>query len=277
MRRAAPRDARPSALVDSVVAQATAIRAAGGVPVLLPLPALSIARAPASVYVDVYGAIVRAVDGPLLVHWLGPAFHPDLAGYFPGESFRRVLALDPSKVRGAKVSLLDPALEIAVRREILPRGQIVLTGDDWHFAALIEGTAPGAPPGETTIGPWRVALGDWSHALLGVLDAIAAPFSRALDALGRTDVAGYRAIARPCEALGAHLFEEPTRHYKAGLAFLAWLNGLQPSFALANREDRARSAAHLRRAADLAAACGAIDDPAAAAARLARLDAELTR
>lgn len=267
------RVSRASDLVGAVVYQASAIRAAGGVPMLLPLPHLSLAKAAEDEYVDVYGAVIRSLEGPLFVHWLGAAFHPALAGYFPGESFRRILEIDPGKVRGAKVSLLDPALEVAVRRECRARGQIVLTGDDWHFAALIEGN--GAADGAASIGPWRVALGDFSHALLGVLDAIARPFSRALAALEAGDRALYRSIAGPCEALGAFLFGEPTRHYKAGLAFLSYLNGLQENFLLVNREDRARDAAHYRKAAALAAACGAIEDGHRAAERLARLEDSL--
>ncbi len=268
-------DAPRAALVDTVVRQAAVISEAGGVPILLPLPQLSLARADERAYLDVYGAIVRQVEAPVFVHFLGEAFHPDLRGYFPGESFRRVLEIDPSKVRGAKISLLDAALEVEIRRECRTREQVVLTGDDWHFASLVEGFGP--PDGETRIGQWHVALGDFSHALLGILDAISEPFSRAIAALAAGDGARYRDIALPCEALGAHLFEEPTRHYKSGLAFLAWLSGRRENFLLVNREDRARDAAHFRRAADLAIACGAVADVPLARERLAKLAAEITR
>ena len=269
-------------LVDGVVHQAKFIAAQGGIPVILPMPWLSQQRRGERDYVDVYGAIIAALDGPLFLHWLGPMFLPALAGYFPGDSFTRVLALDPGKVRGAKLSLLDDGLELRVRRELLGRQQIVLTGDDFHFGRLllggeVAGPPPPVPPpveGHTLIGRHQVALGDFSHALLGVFDAIAVPAGVALALLAQGDGRRCQQIMERCELLGRHLFAPPTQHYKAGLAFLAWLNGLQDNALLINREDRARDAAHYRRCAELAAACGALQDLPRARARLrAFLDA----
>ncbi|MFO1077824.1 MAG: DUF993 family protein [Planctomycetota bacterium] len=256
----------PQDLVDGVAFQARAIQQCGGIPVILPMPWLSTHNAKAATYVDVYRGIVGRLDGPLLVHWLGPMFLPSLDGYFPDDSFARVMALDRAKVRGCKLSLLDDALELRVRRELLPHDQIVLTGDDFHFGRLMlggdpRGPAPASPPPIerwTTIGGRDVALGDFSHALLGVLDGIAAPASRALAALARGDAATFLAIMGPCEELGRHVFAPPTQHYKAGLAWLAWRNGLQPNAMLVNREDLARDAAHYARCDELARACGAL-------------------
>lgn len=255
-------------LVDGVVAQAEFIESQGGIPVILPMPWLSRNAAAPDVYLDVYRAIVAQVRGPVFVHWLGAMFLPALAGYFPGDSFRRVMALDPGKVRGCKLSLLDADLEVAVRRELLPRDQIVLTGDDFHFARTILGGDPGGPPPATPppVQRWTrvagrdVALGDFSHALLGILDAIALPARQALDRLAAGDAAGFLEVMSPCEALGRHVFAEPTQHYKAGLAFLAMLNGLQDQCLLVNGEERARDRAHLLRCADLARAAGAVRD-----------------
>jgi hypothetical protein len=254
----------PAALADAMVEQCAFIAGHGGVPVILPMPALSLQRAAPEVYLDVYGAILAQVRGPVIVHWLGPMFLPALEGYFPGDSFLRVMALDPAKARACKLSLLDTELEVRVRREILPRDQFVLTGNDFHFARLILGGDPSSPPpvAPPPVARWtefagrEVALGDFSHALLGVLDAVAAPARRALDALACGDAAEYLRVMGPCEELGQCLFQPPASAYKAGLAYLAWLGGHQPDFILPNRADLARDRAHALRLADLARRAG---------------------
>lgn len=260
-----PHAATVAALVDAVVDQCAYVSQFGGVPVILPMPWLSMNDAGADVYVDAYGAIFEQVQGPVFVHWLGEMFLPSLRGYFPGDSFTRVMALAPHVARGCKISLLNPQREVAIRRELLTRDQIVLTGDDFHFARTILGGDPvGAPPTAppriarwTEIGGRRVALGDFSHALLGIFDAIAVPAQRALAALERGDVAEYLRIMAPCEALGRHVFEEPTQHYKAGLAFLSWLNGRQPDFRLPANAEQRRDRRHLQNCIGLAFACKA--------------------
>lgn len=256
----------PADLVDAVVEQCVFIAAHGGVPVILPMPWLSLNGAAPAAYLEVYGAIFRQVRGPVIVHWLGPMFLPTLTGYFPGDSFSKVMALEPAKARACKLSLLDAALEVRIRRELLPRDQFVLTGDDFHFARLILGGDPVAPapalppPVErwTEFAGQLVALGDFSHALLGVLDAIAAPAGRALTALTRNDAAEFLRHMAPCEALGQHLFQTPTSSYKAGLAFLAWRSGLQPEFLMPNGAEGLRAADHYARAEETARAAGAL-------------------
>jgi hypothetical protein len=251
-------------LAAGVAEQCAFIAAAGGVPVLLPMPWLSAHGADEETFVDAYARILARVDGPVIVHWLGAMFLPALSGYFPGASFRRVMALDPAKVRGAKLSLLDPAREIELRRELGARDQILFTGDDLHFARLILGGGLEGEPGAQTVERWtelagrRVALGDFSHAMLGILDGIAAPAADALARLDAGDVAGYLARMLPCEALGRHLFAPPARHYKAGLAHLAHVAGLQTNAMLVNHAERARDAAHYAQAAELARAAGAL-------------------
>jgi len=262
-------------LIDGVVLQARTIQAAGGDVILLPLAWLPQSGAREADYVEVYGAIIAELDGPLAVHWLGAMFLPELAGYFPGDSFTRIMALDPEKVRAAKLSLLDAEREVRLRRELAARDQVMLTGDDFHFAHLILGgdttsTSPAVPEvsGTTHFGERAVATGDFSHALLGVLDCIAEPASIALQLLARGDGAGYLALMEPCEALGRAVFEPPTAHYKAGLAFLAWLNGLQPNAMLVNHEERTRDRDHYLRVTELAARAGALRDAKLAARRL---------
>ena len=269
-----PEVSSKASLIDGVLYQVEHICSAGGWPILLPLLWLPRNGCDESDYVEVYEAIIREAEGPLFVHWLGDMFLPELRGYFPGDSFSRILALDPPKVRGAKLSLLDDPLELRVRRELLERDQIVLTGDDLHFARLIlGGDTTGSPRAakverRARIGDRSIPLGDFSHALFGVLNGIAEPASVAFGFLSMGDTSRYLELMEPCEALGHWLFREPTRHYKAGLAFLAWLNGLQNNFLLVNREDRARDLDHYWRAAELAARAGALCDASLAAERL---------
>ncbi|MEO6594823.1 MAG: DUF993 family protein [Planctomycetota bacterium] len=259
-------------LVDAVVEQCAFISSHGGIPVILPMPWLCAQGASENDYVEVYAAIVRQVQGPVFVHWLGEMFLPALRGYFPGESFHRVMALDPAVVRGCKLSLLDAAFEVRVRAELLPREQIVLTGDDFHFGRMLLGD--GKPPSRSTmIGSRRVALGDFSHALLGILDAIARPTRQALQCLAVGNSRGFLERLERCEELGRHVFEAPTQHYKAGLAFLAWLNGLQPNFTLVNGEQRMRDRAHYLRCAELAQQADAVLDAPGFAQRLAAFTA----
>jgi len=252
-------------LVEGVAYQARYIQEHGGIPVLLPMLRLAQEGYDEDGYVRVYRAILERVEGPVFVHWLGAMFLPALEGYFPGRSFERVMELDPQKVRGAKLSLLDDAQERRLRVQLLERDQLLLTGDDFHFGGLMAG---GPVLRTTQLAGREVALGDFSHGLLGIFDAVAEPAGIALQLLARGDEAGYRALMEPCEALGQHLFQAPTQHYKAGLAFLAWLGGWQPNPMLAVHEERARDAAHYVEAARLASAAGLFRDAPGAAARL---------
>ncbi|MCK5945082.1 MAG: DUF993 family protein, partial [Planctomycetes bacterium] len=267
-----PRVRGAADLVDVVVEQCAYITSHGGIPVILPMPWLSEQRAGEQEFVEVYGAIIRQVRGPVFLHWLGPMFLESLQGYFPGRSFDRIMAIDPSVVRGCKLSLLDRGFEERVRRALLPTEQIVLTGDDFHFGELILGD--GAAPTRTTmVGEREVAFGDFSHALLGILDAIARPTQHALRQLQAGDRDGYSERMARCEELGRFVFQEPTQHYKAGLAFLAWLNGQQDNFLLVNREDLCRDRGHYLRCAELARAADCVHDEATFAARLAEFEA----
>lgn len=252
-------------LVEGVVFQARAIQAAGGIPILLPLIWLCEQSYDEDGYVRVYGQIAESLDGPIFVHWLGEMFLPALAGYFPGNSFLRILAAHPETLRGAKLSLLDADLELRLRRDLATRGQVMLTGDDFNFSQLMLG---GEVTGEASFGTKRVPTGDFSHGLLGIFDGIAEPASLALQFLARGDESTYTELMSPCETLSRHLFEAPTQHYKAGLAFLAWLNGQQANPMLVGHEERARSNAHYLEAARLASAAGVIANAQLAATRL---------
>ena len=154
------------------------------------------------------------------------------------------------KVDGVKLSVLDAGREVALRRR-LPAGVRLYTGDDFSYAELIRGDAAGH-----------------SDALLGAFAAITAPAAAALAALDRGDLAGYDAAMTPTVPLSRAIFEPPTFHYKVGVAFLAWLNGFQPRFAMLGGLQRRRPARHLLRVFELAAAARALTDPELAVERM---------
>ncbi|MSR75742.1 MAG: DUF993 family protein [Planctomycetes bacterium] len=249
-------DARATALVDAVVEQGHFIRAQGGEVVLLPLIPLALAQASEATYVDVYTSLARALGAPLILHRLGPMFQPLLRHDFPADSFRRILRENAEFIGGVKYSLLDPAGEVALRRELLPRDQFVLTGDDWNFPELICGSATevGAVQRTITFGKRTVALGDFSHALLGVLAAISKPVADALPLLEAGNAAEWMRLMQPQQALARVLFEEPVQDYKAGIAFLSWINGWQPNPLLVNHQQRQRTPEHYARLVTLASA-----------------------
>ena len=181
-------------------------------------------------YRDVYGAVLRQLERPAILHWLGDMFDPALAGYWGStdldEATEVVLAIvgdHADKVDGVKVSLLDAAREVDIRRR-LPEGVRLYTGDDFNYPELI-------------------ASG--SDALLGIFDAIAPAAAAALDALERGDRDEYDRILEPTVPLARKLFEPPTFNYKTGIVFLAWLNGHQEHFRMLGGMETARSAEHL--------------------------------
>ena len=264
-----PAAARPGMdrIVEAVVEQARMIRDCGGIPILLPIESLVASRSSADTYVEVYGEILDALEGPVLVHWLGSMFAPKLDGYFPEDSFERVMRRDPEKIRGAKLSLLDAEREREIRRLLARNGQFVLTGDDYNFVDLIEGET--GPPGpEAELAGRRFSVGTFSHALLGVLDAVARPAAAALEALARGEVELYQTLLRPCEEFARVAFEPPVPSYKASLAFITYLDGLQPNPMVVDHLEESRSKEHYLRAAELAARAGAFVDPGAAFERL---------
>jgi hypothetical protein len=125
------------------------------------------------------------------------------------------------------------------------------TGDDFNYAELIAGDASG-----------------FSHGLLGIFDPIAPVAAVALGKLARGDTARFRELLDPTVALSREIFRAPTRHYKAGVVFLAWLNGHQRHFSMAGGAQSARGAAHYARVFELADACGVLVNPELACQRL---------
>ncbi|CAM5234026.1 Dihydrodipicolinate synthase family protein OS=Streptomyces albaduncus OX=68172 GN=FHS32_000244 PE=4 SV=1 [Streptomyces griseoloalbus] len=211
-------------------------------------------------YLEVYGHLLRQAAEPVILHWLGPMFDPALEGYWGSsdldaatDTFLDVIAAHPDKVDGIKVSLLDARREIDLRRR-LPKGVRCYTGDDFNYPELIAGDDQG-----------------FSHALLGIFDPLgplAAEAVRVLDT-GNTD--GFRALLDPTVDLSRHLFQPPTRFYKTGVVFLAWLAGHQSHFAMVGGLQSARSLPHLARAYELADRLGLFPDPKLAEDRMRTL------
>ena len=264
-------DQRPEAelsldeIVDAYREQLAATEATGAGAVLMASRHLARAARSAADYESVYRRVLDAATAPVVLHWLGTAFDPQLEGYFgsldtaeASATLLRIIGEDPSRVRGVKMSLLDDAAEVAVREQ-LPEGVRMLTGDDFHFSHLIVGE-DGADGGAQQ-------EGTFSHALLGAFAATAPAASAAVQALDRGDRAEARRILDDAERLARHVFSAPTFHYKTGVAFLSWLNGHQQAFSMVGGMHAARSLPHLSRTVELAAATGNLEDPPLAAAR----------
>jgi hypothetical protein len=108
----------------------------------------------------------------------------------------------------------------------------------------------------------------YSDALLGILDAIAPAAAAALMALDAGDVERYRAILAPTVPLSRHIFSAPTRFYKTGIVFLAYLNRHQSHFRMVSGLESSRSAVHLSELFVLADKAGLLRDPDAAVHRM---------
>lgn len=205
----------------------------------------------ASIYRRVYGRVIEQASAPVVLHWLGEAFDPALAGYFGGQqasdTVLDIMADAGPKVSGIKMSLLNARAEVALRSQ-LPATARMFTGDDFHYVDLVAGDGRAH-----------------SDALLGAFAAVAPIASAAVQAL--PDETAYRALLAPTEALSRHVFSAPTWHYKTGIAFLAWLNGHQPAFQMVGGQHAGRSLPHLSETVRLANACGALERPDLAVSR----------
>ncbi|MFC7816849.1 dihydrodipicolinate synthase family protein [Streptomyces sp. NPDC057367] len=211
-------------------------------------------------YLEVYGHLLRQAAEPVILHWLGPMFDPALEGYWGSSdldtatgTFLEVIAAHPDKVDGIKVSLLDARREVDLRRR-LPQGVRCYTGDDFHYPELIAGDDQG-----------------FSHALLGIFDPLGPLAAEAVRVLDTGNTEGFRALLDPTVELSRHLFQAPTRYYKTGVVFLAWLAGHQSHFTMVGGLQSARSLPHLARAYELADGLGLFPDPKRAEERMRTL------
>ena len=250
--------------LDKIIAayeeQCMAIEKLGGRIILMASRALAASAKSPDDYGKVYDRILSQVKEPVIIHWLGEMFDPALEGYWGKKDHLAamdvclsVIQKNASKVDGIKVSLLDKDKEIVMRRK-LPKGVRMYTGDDFNFAELIEGDAQG-----------------YSDALLGIFDSIAPAASQALSHLSVNEKAQYHEVLAPTVPLSRHIFKAPTRFYKTGVVFMAWLNGHQEHFVMVGGQQSARNVQHLSELFRLADAAGLLADPELACRRMKQL------
>ncbi|HWI36769.1 MAG TPA: dihydrodipicolinate synthase family protein [Burkholderiales bacterium] len=237
--------------------QCAAIEKVGGRIILMASRALAASAKSPDDYGRVYDRILSQVKQPVIIHWLGEMFDPALEGYWGAkdhytamDTCLAVLQKNAAKVDGVKISLLDKEKEVRMRRK-LPKGVRMYTGDDFNFAELIEGDEQG-----------------YSDALLGIFDCIAPAASHALSNLGKPE---YHEALAPTVPLSRHIFRAPTRFYKTGVVFMAWLNGHQKHFVMVGGQQSARHILHLAELFRLADAAGLLTDPQLACARMDHL------
>ncbi|MBN9346131.1 MAG: dihydrodipicolinate synthase family protein [Devosia sp.] len=256
--------AGPEVTIDRIIAayeeQVGFVEGEGGQVILMASRALAAAATSPDDYAKVYGRILGQVKQPVVLHWLGEMFDPALLGYWGKGTHEEamdvcldVIAANADKVDGIKISLLSAEKEIAMRRR-LPDGVKMYTGDDFNYAELIAGDAQG-----------------YSHALLGIFDAIAPAASAALAALGRGSSNEFFELLEPTVPLSRHIFKAPTRFYKTGVVFLAYLNGLQEHFTMIGGQQSTRSLQHLAELFRLADKARVLADPALAVERMKRV------
>ncbi len=125
------------------------------------------------------------------------------------------------------------------------------TGDDFNYAELIAGDEQGH-----------------SDALLGIFDAIAPAASKALASLKRGADNEFFDILEPTVALSRHIFKAPTRFYKTGVVFLAYLNGLQDHFTMVGGQESSRSTQHFAELFRLADKANVLAEPDLATHRM---------
>ena len=251
----------PEVTIDRVIGayeeQVGAVEDMGGQVVLMASRALAAAAKSPDDYLRVYDRILSQVRKPVIIHWLGEMFDPALAGYWGShdhdtamDTALAVIESHAGKVDGIKISLLSKEKEIAMRRR-LPSGVRMYTGDDFNYAELIAGDSEG-----------------YSDALLGIFDAIAPAASAGLAALGRGSRDAFFNILEPTVPLSRHIFKAPTRFYKTGVVFLAYLNGLQDHFTMIGGQESARSLQHLAELFRLADKARVLRDPDLAVSRM---------
>lgn len=252
--------AGPGTTIEDVIAayemQCEAVEAAGSQVILMASRALcAVAKGPED-YARVYGHILSGLQRPAILHWLGEMFDPALAGYWGSDDHMAamdtcltILTGNAAKVDGIKISLLSAEKEISMRRR-LPSGVLMYTGDDFNYPELIKGDDQGH-----------------SHALLGIFDPVAGAAAKALGELAAGDTAAYHASFDPTVPLSRHIFKAPTRFYKTGVVFMAYLNGHQDHFTMVGGQESTRSTLHLAEIIRLANDAGLYTDPDRAARR----------
>jgi hypothetical protein len=256
--------------VDEVIAgyeeQMEAIEKLGGKLIVMASRALArVAKSPAD-YERVYDRILSQARQPVVLHWLGDMFDPALAGYWGSPDTDRamdtalgIINAHAGKVDGIKISLLDKDKEIAMRRR-LPAGRAHVHRRRLQLrrADCRRRFRHGSHAGQ-------------SDALLGIFDAIAPAASAALGELAQGNTEKFHAILGPTVPLSRHIFAAPTRFYKTGVVFMAWLNGHQSHFTMVGGQQSTRSLQHLAELFRLADAANLLEQPELAVRRMKTL------
>lgn len=251
----------PDVTIDDVIRayeeQIAYVEGQGGRIILMASRALAAAAKSPDDYIRVYDRILGQVKEPVMIHWLGSMFDPALAGYWGSaddmqamDTAAAIINQNAAKVDGVKISLLSAEKEIVMRRRLDPSVKMY-TGDDFNYAELIAGDDQG-----------------YSHALLGIFDAIAPAASAALAKLAQNDLDAFHQILAPTVPLSRHIFKAPTRFYKTGVVFLAYLNGFQDHFQMLGGQQSTRSIQHLSELFRLADAARVLRDPDLAVRRM---------
>lgn len=253
--------------------QMEAIEKLGGQLIVMASRALArVARSPAD-YERVYDRILTQAKQPVVLHWLGDMFDPALKGYWGSHDLDRamdtalgIIAAHAGKVDGIKISLLDKDKEIAMRRRLPATGGAdgqgvrMYTGDDFNYSELIAGDGAGT-----------ARVHGQSDALLGIFDAIAPAASAALNELALGNTQRFHDILGPTVPLSRHIFAAPTRFYKTGVVFMAWLNGHQRHFTMVGGQQSTRSLVHFAELFRLADAAKLLEQPELAMRRMKTL------
>src|SRR5699024_8161035 len=251
----------PNLTIDEVLAayeeQCAFVEKTGGQIILMASRALAACAKGPEDYEKVYGSILSQVSQPVIFHWLGDMFDPALQGYWGYEDIDqamevclRVIRDNEDKVDGIKISLLNAQREIDMRR-LLPESVKMETGDDFNYPELIRGDEQG-----------------YSHALLGIFDAIAPAASAALHALDAGDFDKYHSILDKTVPLSRHIFQTPTYAYKTGAVFMAYLNGHQSHFRMLAGAEGQRSIIHFAELFVMADEAGLLQNPDLAVERM---------
>ncbi len=237
--------------------QIHSIQKAGGRIILMASRALAKSARSENDYRHIYKKALNACDKPVILHWLGDMFDPELKGYWGTNNILDAMEVclevindNLDKIDGIKISLLDKDKEIVMRRR-LPVNVKMYTGDDFNYPELIAGDEFG-----------------YSHALLGIFDAIAPAASSALLHLANGNKDKFFKILNPTIPLSRRIFSAPTKFYKTGVVFMAYLNGHQNHMTMLAGHQSMRPLSYFIDIFKLADQAGLLNDPDMAISRM---------
>ena len=247
-------------IIDAYLFQLDAIQSIGGRAVIMASRAITALNCKSKDYLDIYNNVLSHCDQPVIIHWLGDMFDPQLKGYWGQDNFEeskevclQVISENQEIIDGIKISLLNKNYEIQLRN-LLPDKVRMYTGDDFNYPELISGDMYG-----------------YSDALLGIFDPIALAAAAALEALTLGDIDQFHKILGPTVPLSKLIFSNPTKFYKTGIVFLAWINNHQDHFVMLEGQQSSRPLIYFSSVFKLADTSGLLLDPEKAVYRMKKL------